>query len=69
MAAILLSTGLVYEVPATRDQVNTALAAGPKADTTVNGVGVSFRTASVMAVADTVDGLRSLYLTPVSPGG
>lgn len=72
MAAILVTGGLVFEVPATRDQVNTALAGGPKADTTVNNVPVSFRTSAVMAVADNAEGLRPLYLRPsaddVAPG-
>lgn len=58
MAAILLSNGFIYEVPATRDQVNTALGAGPKADTTNGGVPITFRTAAVVAVADTVAGLQ-----------
>lgn len=65
MAAILLSTGLVYEVPATRAQVNAALAAGPAADTAVNGVATTFRTSAVMAVSDTVEGLRPKYLAPI----
>lgn len=72
----MLNNGYIYEVPATRDVVNAALAAGPKADTTVNGVGVSFRTAVVMSVADSVEGLKPTQIgwgfapmTEVIPGG
>lgn len=67
MAAIMLNTGVVYEVPATRAQINGKLATDPAADTTVGGVGVTFRTSAIIAVADTLDGLIANYVIPTEP--
>lgn len=65
MAAIMLQTGLILETAATRDQVLTALAsAGGVATGTINGVQVTVRAAGVLAVSDTLEGLRPSLVMP-----
>jgi hypothetical protein len=65
MAAIMLSTGTVLVVAETRTQVLNALSgAGAAATGTINGAQATIRASAVLAVADTVDGLRGQVVAP-----
>ena len=56
MALIMLTTGLVLEVPETRTQVVNALGGTSAAATsTVNGAQITVRASAVIAVADSAD--------------
>lgn len=62
MSAIMLTTGLCFEVAETR--ANIGGKAGALIDLTVNGVATTFRAASIIAVADSLDGLQPSYVAP-----
>lgn len=67
MAAIKLSTGEVLISAATRDQVITALAGTTGVATgLINNVNTTVRSAHVIAVADTIEGLRGQIVAPVA---
>jgi len=66
MAAIRLTTGDVVNVPGvTRDQVLSQLSGSQAAVTgTVNGVQATVRSQNIVMVADTLEGLRTIAISP-----
>jgi hypothetical protein len=67
MAAIKLSTGEVLISAATRDQIVTALAGTTGVATgQINGVATTVRSGHVIAVADTIEGLRGQIVAPLA---
>lgn len=67
MASVMLTTGLILNIPGvTRDQVITALSSATGSATgQVNGVTTTVRAAAVIAVADSIEGLRPTMMTPI----
>lgn len=70
MAFVMLITGLILEVPnATRDQVLQPLGGATGIATgQVNGVTTTIRASAVIAVSDSIEGLRPTMISP-KPGG
>lgn len=62
-AAIMVQTGLCFEIAETRAAAKGALAAAT-ADFTVDGVLTTFRSTAILAVADTLSGLRPTMVQP-----
>lgn len=68
MSAIMLTTGLCFEVGETRTQAKQLLGGANQAvDLTVNGVVTTFRATAIIAVADSLDGLAPSYVAPKMP--
>jgi hypothetical protein len=63
MAFLLLSTGQIYEVEGTHDEVVGVIADNPVAATgIVRGAGMTFRTPHIVAVAETAEQVEAFVL-------
>lgn len=63
MAAIMLSTGLCFDVAESRASTISKLG-GATADLTVNGILTTFRASSIIAIADRMTGLQPTMVSP-----
>lgn len=70
MASVMLITGLILEVPnATRSEILQTLGGATGIATgQVNGVTTTIRASAVVAVSDSIEGLRPTMISPKASG-
>lgn len=70
MSIIMVSTGLCYEVAETQNvlgQKVSGAGGNPFITLTINGTPTTFRSGNIIAAADSIEGLRPLYIQPRMP--